>query len=43
MNYGIDIIFKIAAIGILVFIICGSLSLITFNNTKSVKDEGAFS
>lgn len=32
-----------AAIGILVFIICGSLSLITFNNTKSVKDEGAFS
>lgn len=32
-----------AAIGILVFIICGSLSLITFNNTKSAKDEGAFS
>ncbi len=32
-----------ASIGILVFIICGSLSLITFNNTKSVKDEGAFS
>ncbi|MEE0061351.1 MAG: sugar ABC transporter permease [Acutalibacteraceae bacterium] len=32
-----------ASIGILVFIICGSLSLITFNNTKSAKDEGAFS
>ena len=32
-----------AAIGIIVFIICGSLSLITFNNTKSAKDEGAFS
>ena len=31
-----------AAIGIIVFIICGTLSLITFNNTKSVKDEGAF-
>ncbi len=31
-----------AAIGIIVFVICGTLSLITFNNTKSVKDEGAF-
>lgn len=32
-----------AAIGIIVFVICGTLSLITFNNTKSSKDEGAFS
>ena len=32
-----------ATIGIIVFVICGTLSLITFNNTKSSKDEGAFS
>lgn len=32
-----------AAIGILVFIICAALSLIVFNNTKSMKDEEAFS
>ncbi|MEF2919257.1 MAG: sugar ABC transporter permease [Acutalibacteraceae bacterium] len=32
-----------AAIGIIVFVISASLSLITLNNTKSVKDEGAFS
>lgn len=32
-----------AAIGIIVFIISATLSLITFNNTKSAKDEGAFS
>jgi arabinogalactan oligomer/maltooligosaccharide transport system permease protein len=32
-----------AAIGILVFIVCASLSLITFNLTKSAKDEEAFS
>lgn len=32
-----------AAIGILVFIVCASLSLITFNMTKSAKDEEAFS
>ncbi|MBQ9674265.1 MAG: sugar ABC transporter permease [Ruminococcus sp.] len=32
-----------AAIGILVFIVCASLSLITFNVTKSAKDEEAFS
>ncbi len=32
-----------AAIGIIVFIISAGLSLITFNNTKSAKDEGAFS
>ncbi len=32
-----------AAIGIIVFIISATLSLITFNNTKSSKDEGAFS
>lgn len=31
-----------AAIGIIVFIISAVLSLITFNNTKSSKDEGAF-
>lgn len=31
-----------AAIGIIVFIISATLSLITFNNTKSAKDEGAF-
>lgn len=32
-----------AAIGILVFIVCAGLSLITFNSTKSAKDEEAFS
>ena len=32
-----------AAIGILVFIVCATLSLITFNMTKSAKDEEAFS
>lgn len=32
-----------ASIGIIVFIISATLSLITFNNTKSAKDEGAFS
>ncbi len=32
-----------AAIGIIVFIISATLSLITFNNSKSAKDEGAFS
>jgi arabinogalactan oligomer/maltooligosaccharide transport system permease protein len=32
-----------AAIGILVFIVCAGLSLITFNMTKSAKDEEAFS
>lgn len=32
-----------AAIGILVFVVCASLSLITFNMTKSAKDEEAFS
>lgn len=32
-----------AAVGILVFIVCASLSLITFNLTKSAKDEEAFS
>lgn len=32
-----------AAIGILVFIVCATLSLITFNLTKSAKDEEAFS
>ncbi len=37
-NYGLG-----AAIGILVFIVCATLSLITFNMTKSAKDEEAFS
>lgn len=32
-----------AAIGILVFIVCATLSLIVFNNSKSMKDEEAFS
>ena len=32
-----------AAIGILVFIVCASLSLIVFNMSKSMKDEEAFS
>ena len=32
-----------AAVGILVFIVCATLSLITFNATKSAKDEEAFS
>lgn len=32
-----------AAIGILVFLVCASVSLITFNMTKSAKDEEAFS
>lgn len=32
-----------AAIGILVFIVCAALSLITFNMSKSAKDEEAFS
>ncbi len=32
-----------ATIGILVFIVCATLSLITFNMTKSAKDEEAFS
>ena len=32
-----------AAVGILVFIVCATLSLITFNLTKSAKDEEAFS
>lgn len=32
-----------AAIGILVFIVCATLSLITFNMSKSAKDEEAFS
>lgn len=32
-----------AAIGILVFIICATLSLIVYNNSKSMKDEEAFS
>lgn len=32
-----------AAVGILVFIVCATLSLITFNMTKSAKDEEAFS
>lgn len=31
-----------AAVGILVFIVCATLSLITFNMTKSSKDEEAF-
>lgn len=37
-NYGLA-----SAIGILVFIICATLSLIVYNNTKSMKDEEAFS
>jgi arabinogalactan oligomer/maltooligosaccharide transport system permease protein len=32
-----------SAVGILVFIVCAALSLITFNMTKSAKDEEAFS
>ncbi len=32
-----------AAIGILVFIVCASISLIVFNSSKSMKDEEAFS
>lgn len=32
-----------SAVGILVFIVCATLSLITFNLTKSAKDEEAFS
>jgi arabinogalactan oligomer/maltooligosaccharide transport system permease protein len=32
-----------SAIGILVFIICATLSLIVYNNSKSMKDEEAFS
>lgn len=32
-----------AAVGILVFVVCATLSLITFNLTKSAKDEEAFS
>lgn len=32
-----------SAIGILVFIVCATLSLITFNMSKSAKDEEAFS
>ncbi len=32
-----------AAIGILVFIVCATLSLVTFNMTKSAKNEEAFS
>ncbi len=32
-----------AAIGILVFIVCATLSLIIYNNSKSMKDEEAFS
>lgn len=32
-----------AAVGILVFIVCATLSLLTFNLTKSAKDEEAFS
>ena len=32
-----------AAIGILVFIVCATLSLIVFNTSKSAKDEEAFS
>lgn len=32
-----------AAIGILVFIVCATLSLLIFNNSKSMKDEEAFS
>lgn len=32
-----------SAVGILVFVVCATLSLITFNMTKSAKDEEAFS
>ena len=32
-----------AAIGILVFVIFATLSLIVYNNSKSMKDEEAFS
>jgi arabinogalactan oligomer/maltooligosaccharide transport system permease protein len=32
-----------AAIGILVFIVCATISLIVFNSSKSMKDEEAFS
>lgn len=32
-----------AAIGIMVFIVCATLSLVTFNLTRSAKDEEAFS
>ncbi len=32
-----------SAIGILVFIICATISLIVYNNSKSMKDEEAFS
>ncbi len=32
-----------SAVGILVFIVCAALSLITFNMTRSAKDEEAFS
>ena len=32
-----------AAIGILVFIVCATISLIIYNNSKSMKDEEAFS
>lgn len=32
-----------AAIGILVFIVCATLSLLIYNNSKSMKDEEAFS
>ena len=32
-----------SAIGILVFVICATLSLIIYNNSKSMKDEEAFS
>lgn len=32
-----------AAIGIVVFIVCATLSLIVYNNSKSMKDEEAFS
>ena len=32
-----------AAIGILVFIVCATISLIVYNNSKSMKDEEAFS
>ncbi len=32
-----------AAIGIVVFIVCATLSLIIYNNSKSMKDEEAFS
>lgn len=32
-----------AAIGILVFIVCATISLLVYNNSKSMKDEEAFS